>query len=503
MKKNLLALALSMGVFGGSVSVFAQPPDFRGGDRGGDRDRGDRDRGERDRGDRGDGRGGSPGGGPPGGFPGGGGPPGGFPGGGGPPGGFSGGRGGFDPSSFIERLDRNGNGMLDPDEMEGPAGFMIARLQREDPSIRTDRPIPMSKIKEAFDRSRSGRESGDSGGSSGTTGGSDRGRDDTSERLNAAMTAPPLVPGFGGSALVLPPVLGFGPSAELMSVEVTPADIKEAEERLSRYDRNKDGFLAGDELSSRWSGNPLDFDRNGDGKLSVSELAVRAARMRIAQVEVAKAQNRKETDRRGNREGKKAEVPNPYNGRKSFASLSRALPEGLPGWFAEKDFDGDQQISMAEYSTTWTESLVSEFQSFDLNGDGFITPEECLAAVRNGASASGGGSPVAVSGGSPPSGTSSRSSSGSSRGSGSTSSASPAAAPATAGSSARAVGQPDQKTLEYVQKIIARNDKNKDGQLTADEWKDMLVDPSAADTNKDGRITALEYAQWMESRQQR
>ena len=482
MKKIILAFTLSIGVFGGSAAVFAQPPDFRGGDR----DRGDADRGDRDRGDKGGERGEDRGG-----FRGG--PPGGFPG-GGPPGGFSGGRGGFDPSSFVDRLDRNGNGMLDPDEMEGPAGFVISRLQREDPSIRTDRPIPLTKFKEAFDRMRAGRESGDSGDSSG---GSDRGRDDTAEQLNAAMTAPPLVPGFGDEAPVLSPVLGFGSSAELMSVSVTPADIKEAEERLGRYDRDKDGFLKGDELSSRWSGNPLDFDRNGDSKLSASELAVRAARMRIAQVEVAQSQNRKETDRRGNRDSKAAEVPDPYKGRKSFATLSRALPEGLPGWFAEKDVDGDQQISMAEYSKSWTELMVTEFQSFDLNGDGFVTPEECLAAVRKGASAAGGSSPVAMSGGSPSSDSSSRSASGS------TPAATPTAAPAASGSSTPAAGQPDQKTIDYVQKIIGRNDKNKDGQLTADEWKDMLVDPSAADANKDGRVTGLEYAQWMQSRQAR
>lgn len=493
MKKLLLTSLFSLGILTGSVAGFAQPPDFRGGDRdrGGDRERGDRDRGDRGD-DRGGFRGGPPGGFPGGGFPGGG-PPGGgfpgggFPGGGGPPGGFSGGRGGFDPSSFIDRLDRNGNGMLDPDEMEGPAGFMISRLQREDPSIRTDRPIPLSKFKEAFDRARSGRESSDSGG------GSDRGRDDTTERLNEAMTAPPLVPGFGEEAPVLPPVIGFGPSAELMSVEVTAADIKEAEERLGRYDRNKDGFLSGDELSSRWSGNPLDFDRNGDGKLSASELAVRAARMRVAQVEVSQAQTRRDSDRRGNRDSKPAEIPDPYKGRKSFAILARSLPEGMPGWFAEKDIDGDQQVSMAEYSKSWNESLVTEFQSFDLNGDGFVTPQECLAAVRDGASSS-------VTSGSGAMSDSSRSS----RDATSTTASAPTTAtPASGGTSSSTVGQPDQKTMDYVQRIIGRNDKNKDGQLTADEWKDMLVDPSAADTNKDGRITVLEYAQWTQSRQAR
>ena len=72
--------------------------------------------------------------------------------------------------------------------------------------------------------------------------------------------------------------MGFGATAEMMAVEVTPADQRESEERMRRYDRNRDGFLTKDELSSRFAGNPMDFDRNRDGKLSVSELAVRYAR---------------------------------------------------------------------------------------------------------------------------------------------------------------------------------------------------------------------------------
>src|SRR5690606_1857931 len=111
------------------------------------------------------------------------------------------------------------------------------------------------------------------------------------EQINAALTPALLVPGFG-EPKVLEPVLGFGPTAELMSVEVTPADLKEAEESLQRYDRNRDGFLSSEETSRRWSGNPMDFDRNGDGKLSLSELAVRAARLRVVEVEVREASNR-------------------------------------------------------------------------------------------------------------------------------------------------------------------------------------------------------------------
>jgi Ca2+-binding EF-hand superfamily protein len=403
---------------------------------------------------------------------------------GGPP--SMGGRGGFDPSSFIDRLDRNGNGMLDPDEMEGPAQFMISRLQRDDPSIRTDRPIPMAKLKEAFDRSRGG------GGPPGSDPRGDS-RSDNSEQVNAALTVAPLVPGFGGSAPVLSPLLGFGPSAELMSVEVTPADLKEAEERMGRYDRNRDGFLSGDELSSRWGGNPMDFDRNGDGKLSTSELAVRSARMRVAQADITAAESRRrDSGRRRERETKPVEIPDLYNGRKSFAMTKRTLPEGLPGWFQTLDVNGDQQVSMAEYSTDWTSARVEEFQKFDMNADGMITPQECLAAIRGGASASVSSAPASAAVASSSRGPSPMASP-SGRGG-------PAAPPAAM---AAPSGPPDAKMLAAAEKIMKRNDKNQDGVLTPDEWKEMLIDPSAADFDRDGRITPTEYAQWLQARSAR
>jgi hypothetical protein len=65
---------------------------------------------------------------------------------------------------------------------------------------------------------------------------------------------------------------------------------------------------------------------------------------------------------------------------------------------------------------------------------------------------------------------------------------------------ARAV---DSKHLEYAQRIIGRADKNKDGVLTVEEWREMLVDPSAADVDGDGRITVEEYARWLKGRSAR
>lgn len=474
--------------------AVAQPPGGRGGERG--------DRGGGERGPRGGDRGGF--GGDRGGFGGG---PGGGRGGFGGPGGGRGGFGGGGPADFLERLDRNGNGMLDPDEMEGPAGFMIARAQREDPSLNTDQPIPIAKLKEVLERSRSGGGPTDRGGERGGPRGQER--EEYDPRLAEAMKITQLVPGFGDAAVALPPPKGFGTTAELLAVEVTPADTNEAEELMRRHDRNRDGFLSGEEISNRWPGNPLDFDRDGDGRLSASELAVRAARMRVTTAQINATQNRDRSQDRDDDRGQDNEPADPYNGRKSFAITPRSLPSGIPAWFSAKDIDGDRQVSMAEFAQVWTPQLVDEFLAYDLNQDGYITPEECLAAIRNGARppSDGGAMASRSSGGNRDS--SSRRPSG---GSAATATGSPTRPRGADGGGNRPASPPDtppasgditpsEQTMAHARRLVGRNDKNQDGVLTPDEWEAMLIDPSAADYDQDGRITLEEFARWTESRQ--
>jgi len=37
---------------------------------------------------------------------------------------------------------------------------------------------------------------------------------------------------------------------------------------------------------------------------------------------------------------------------------------------------------MAEFSSTWDDRTAGEFSKSDLNNDGFITPGECLEAMK-------------------------------------------------------------------------------------------------------------------------
>src|SRR6056297_2572459 len=398
-------------------SLAAQPPG-RGGDsggRGGFRGRGGGDSG---------GRGGF-GGGPPGG---------GFGGrGGGPPGGGSSSRGGgMDPSSFLKRLDSNGNGVLEPSEQQGPASFLISRMQREDPSIKAGSPIPLSKFTEACEKMRGG------GGR-----GSGRGDDNAA---NEAMEVELLVPGFDAVVEDLP-VLGFGSAAEVLAVPVDEQDRREAQERMQRYDRNRDGLLSKDEMS-RFSGDPMAFDRNKDGKLNIDELAVRYARRREATEE---ARNRSRDDRRSRDEDETVDLVDRYDGRKSFRiEPSSRSTEGVPGWFLDRDADKDGQVLMAEYTDEWSDAKVKEFLGWDRNGDGTVTIDEARVGVEKGPVSRDGEAPVVVA---------------------------KSAEPAVAGDV-----EVDDKLMSYAERIVKRYDSNEDGHLTPSEWEKMLMKPVGADT---------------------
>lgn len=55
-------------------------------------------------------------------------------------------------------------------------------------------------------------------------------------------------------------------------------------------------------------------------------------------------------------------------------SSNRAPTAG--DWFAQKDVDSDQQVTMAEFANEWTPALVREFNRYDRNRDGMITAAE-------------------------------------------------------------------------------------------------------------------------------
>ncbi len=241
--------------------------------------------------------------------------------------------------------------------------------------------------------------------------------------------------------------------------------------------------------AERFSDDPMQFDRNRDGKLTASELAVRYANRRVEEQDRQAARGGGDQRSRGgwtpgngwtrgdSSDDKKEEEKSRFGDVKSYRMSSAEEKansvKGLPDFFARSDADADGQVLMSEFSSTWNSETLNEFLKWDLNSDGIITARECLAALEGGARVSG-----------------------STSSSSTASSSSSAEDSKSSGSSAAAGGggTPDALTMEWAQRQIAKYDKNNDNQLTAKEWESMFVDPSGADVNGDGIITVEEYA---------
>ena len=367
-------------------------------------------------------------------------------------------------------MDTNGNGMLDPDEAQGPARFMLDRMARDNPKIDITKPIPMTTLTEAFQRMRSGSSGGSSYG----------GEDDFI--LSPAKTS--LVPGFTTKVDKIP-ILGFGVSAETPSIPVEESDIREAESRMKSYDKNNDQFLDENELKEgRWSDSPMQYDKNRDGKLSLQELATRYARRRTSrsdqeQPKRDQASSSRKRDRGTDRGGdEKKEEKNPFDKTATYrVSESKA---GLPEWFSKKDANQDNQVSMSEFASKWDQDAIEDFGRFDSNHDAYITIKECLAAVKKGH----------IPGSSSSASSSATSSSAVASGSPSATTAGVAAVGASAGGAGSDKEKADMRN--WVVKRIKSKDKDGNSFLSLDEFgndKDFVI----ADANKDGKVDTDEY----------
>ena len=264
---------------------------------------------------------------------------------------------------MLRGLDANQDGVIDPNEVPEERrrflGFIGARM-----GVDFSKPVAIDKLREK-----------------------------ASERFgggNKKKEPEPLVPGFG-----IPHeetvVLAFGerPSEEPTSGSSDVGGGSEqqdaraagfADMMMRRYDRDGNGVL--EKSQGEWEGvrgDPNEIDKNRDGRIDRNEM--------VARVAAYMGGNRGEGgDRGGDRGSDRGAVeatPASDDGRKSyrFLSATERLPEGLPDWFKDRDRNHDGQVSMAEYSSDWSDSKAREYLRYDLNDDGMITSDECLGAM--------------------------------------------------------------------------------------------------------------------------
>lgn len=182
-----------------------------------------------------------------------------------------------------------------------------------------------------------------------------------------------------------------------------------ADMRFKQADRNGDGFLQVEEMSENLQAEKDKWDTNKDGRIDQDEFR-----------EYMKAWYEKKQAERGENggdsgggsgDGRGSLPPGASIGgderpaydldKKVVVLRAGKLGDKMPAWFTEYDLDKDAQVALYEWKEKGGE--LAEFRKWDLNGDGFITPDEVLRVLATGkdpnAAPSGSDSRVASAGG--------------------------------------------------------------------------------------------------------
>ena len=382
-------------------------------------------------------------------------------------------RGGGDPAAFLKQLDKNGNGTIDPDEVNSRMKKMIdgmAQRANLDPS----KPMPVDKLIEAM-----------KAGPNAPSDSADKTMkpEESSGTTPAASGKTHAVAGFGGDDKT-PKAAGFGtPLAGTTSSQKTYSrEVTDYVDRMLRdYDTNKDNVLDTDEMKNvRWQSDPKESDLNKDGKLDKHELLER-----IAKRSAGNSSN--SGDRRGGPGG-------PPSAPVSAEAVELAkFKDFAKGYIKQRDLDTSGMLERAKGE--WDE-VSSENKKADSNGDGVITVDE-LAFKLASYGKSDSGPPKTASSGGPPSG-SPPPNFGPSR---------PGFDPSRSpGSSAKVSSgprktyrplSPSERLPKNLPDWFLRSDENEDGQVSMAEYAALWSESKAAefagyDLDGDGFVTAKE-----------
>ncbi len=168
--------------------------------------------------------------------------------------------------------------------------------------------------------------------------------------------------GKGGFTFGQPGGMTMNPSPQLNPEALSQA----ADIEFRRRDANGDGKLNTDEMPPQLRGNLPKYDKNGDSLIDINEFR-----------EYFSARVLGGDDSQATRGIASIIIEEEELDRKPVVFRAGGkMPAGLPGWFKELDIDGDAQIALWEWRKGG--KSVDEFGSWDLNDDGFITPDEAV-----------------------------------------------------------------------------------------------------------------------------
>ena len=203
----------------------------------------------------------------------------------------------------------------------------------------------------------------------------DRGRPES----RAGAANPPPAPPASATA-------GFGTTSG--DADRAAGLRKWATDLVKKHDKNGNMMLEKDEQEGL-SASSRAADLDGDGVITIDELVAhlspKSSALATTTSSTSTATTTATTERssssstssRGQSERRPADEAKRAVKGQGKSYRFRSVKDRQPNWrFAAKDTNGDGQVSMSEFSSTWNDRIAAEFQRYDKNGDGMITPDE-------------------------------------------------------------------------------------------------------------------------------
>lgn len=150
---------------------------------------------------------------------------------------------------------------------------------------------------------------------------------------------------------------------------------KWASDTVAKHDKNGDKILEGDELGGLGQSS-RSADSNGDGKLTVDELYQFSSKSSSSS-SVAKPAATPTPTAAGTAPSSSEPPQRTITNDKRKSYRFKSTKDRINTWrFSSRDANGDGQVSMSEFSRTWSDRTANEFVRYDQNNDGMISPEE-------------------------------------------------------------------------------------------------------------------------------
>ncbi len=289
---------------------------------------------------------------------------------------------------MLRRLDTNGNGMIDAEEVAGQRQrFIEGMLSRF--GIEPKYPLSISQISQSMANAPrpggNGRVTPPSQSSPGST-------VTVQPGFTFGVTSRTPVARSGFAQPSVQPTTVATPSTPAAAASSTPSSVatptapasptdQSVEQKIralataiiQKYDKNGDGKLGRDEWSNQGKfGTFSEANRSGGDFIENQELIAH----------LTDYQNRHQLSLDS---GDYGDLSKLLRRSSRFLTPRERLDSAIPAWFLQKDRDGDGQVTMAEFSNDWTPQTVSEFNHFDLNRDGIVTAAECLKVLKQAA----------------------------------------------------------------------------------------------------------------------